>query len=253
MSISIENRIMSKEERKAKIKKFRQDRKLWFRNLKRVLKIKIKKPRLVFFGAKPETKSVVLANHVGAYGPLTLEMYADFPIRMWGTHHMNTGFKELWKYLTETYYHQKKGWNIHLARLFCIVAAPLTYMFYKGLRLISTYQDHRFKATIQESMDVLNNNENIVIFPEDSSQGYFDELTHFYKGFVVLCEVCFKKDMDLTIYTSYLRREDNVLLFSEPILYSELKKSFESREEMAAHLLNQCNDLGKIDLSLITE
>ncbi|MDI9503355.1 MAG: hypothetical protein QM205_00100 [Bacillota bacterium] len=244
---------MGREERKAKLKKFRQDRKLWYRNLKRVLKLKIKRPRFVFFGKQPETKSVVLSNHVGAYGPLTLEIYAQFPLRMWGTHHMNTSFKELWRYQTQIYYHQKKGWNIHLARLFCLLASPLTYMFYKGLRLISTYQDHRFKTTLRESMEVLNNNENIVIFPEDSNQGYLDKMTHFYNGFVMLCEVCFKRNMDLSIYTSYLRQKDNVVLFSAPVLYSELKEKVSSREEIANYLLNQCNALGKVDLKEITD
>ena len=35
-----------------------------------------------------------------------------------------------------------KLWDVlfYLARLFCLIASPLTYLFYKGLRLVSTYK-----------------------------------------------------------------------------------------------------------------
>ena len=38
-----------------------------------------------------------------------------------------------------------------LARLFCLLASPLTFLFYKGLNLISTYKDSRLKITLEES------------------------------------------------------------------------------------------------------
>ena len=44
----------------------------------------------------------------------------------------------MYKYQTRVYYHEKKHWNLHLARLFCLLASPLTNLFYKGLNLIST-------------------------------------------------------------------------------------------------------------------
>jgi hypothetical protein len=170
---------------KKKTKKFRQDRKLWFRIFKTILKIRYRKPNFIYLGDKPTSQSIILSNHIGARVPLTLELYADFPIRFWGTHEMNTGLRNMYRYQTKTYYHGKKGWNIHLARLFCLLASPLTNIFYKGLRLISTYQDYRLRSTIQESLEVIQNGGNIVVFPEDSSEGYLDEMKSFYAGFAI--------------------------------------------------------------------
>lgn len=67
---------------------------------------------------------------------MSLELYADFPIRTWGTHEMNSGLSKMYRYQSRVYYHEKKGWNLHLARLFCLLASPLTNLFYKGFALL---------------------------------------------------------------------------------------------------------------------
>lgn len=238
---------------KKKTKKFRQDRKLWFRIFKGILRIRYRRPKFIYLGDKPTSQSIILSNHIGARVPLTLEMYADFPIRFWGTHEMNTGLKTTYRYLTRTYYHGKKGWNIHLARLFCLLASPLTNMFYRGLRLISTYQDYRLRTTIQESLAVIENGGNIVVFPEDSSEGYFDEMKSFYSGFALFAERALKKGIDMPIYVSYLRPKDNTYVFEKPILYSELKKQIPNKHDMAKHLLDKCNSLGKVELNTLNK
>ena len=91
-----------------KSQKFKQKRKAWYRCLKQILKIRYKKSQFIYLGDKPTERSIILSNHVGTDGPLGLEIYADFPIRMWGAHEMNSGLKKLYKYQTEVYYHEKK-------------------------------------------------------------------------------------------------------------------------------------------------
>ncbi|MGI6714495.1 MAG: hypothetical protein ACOX3K_05590 [Bacilli bacterium] len=234
-----------------KTKKFRQKRKLWFRGLKSFLRIRYRKPRFIYLGAKPTTNAIILSNHVGAAGPMILELHAEFPHRMWGTHEMNSGLRKLYRYQTRVYYHKKKGWNLHLARLFCLLASPLTNIYYRGLRLISTYQDHRLRDTLKESVEVLKGGENIVIFPEYSDEGYLEVLTKFYTGFAVLAESALKAGIDVSLYVAYLKLKENTFIFDEPILFSELKKIVDSREEIGQYLLEKCNALGQMDLAIV--
>ncbi len=159
-----------------KRKKIKQERKLWFRIFKLFIKLRYRKPRFVYLGDKPTAQSVVLTNHIGARVPLTLKLYGEFPMRFWGTHEMNTSLRMLYKHMTKDYYHETLGCIIHLARLFCLIASPLTYLFYKGLRLVSTYKDYRFRQSIDESIELIKKDKNIVIFPENSENGYLDEL-----------------------------------------------------------------------------
>ena len=146
------------------INKPKKKRKLWYRCLKQIMKIRYKKPTFMFLGEDFGNGCIILSNHEGTDAPMSLEIYCDSPTRMWGAHEMNSGLVSMYKYQTKVYYHEKKGWNLGLARLFCLIASPLTNLFYKGLNLISTYRDNRFIKTIRESLDSLNKGENIVIW-----------------------------------------------------------------------------------------
>lgn len=231
-----------------KTKKFKQNRKAWYRGLKHILKIRYKKTQFIYLGDKPTKHSIILSNHVGTDAPLSLEIYADFPIRMWGTNEMNSGLRKMYKYQSRVYYHEKKGWNLHLARLFCLLASPLTNLFYKGLKLISTYHDARLRKTLDESfIAIRDNGENIVIFPEDSSDGYCDELKAFYAGFVLLAEKCLNNGIDVYVYACYFKKKERQYIFDAPTKYSELKEKFGDRNAIAKHLCERCNVVGKME------
>ncbi|MDE6558043.1 MAG: hypothetical protein K2K39_02940 [Clostridia bacterium] len=229
-------------------KRFRQKRKPWFRAFKQIVRVRYRKPKFTYLGDKPTTRSIILSNHVGAAAPLIFELYADFPIRMWGTWEMTMGLKSVYKYLTNVYYHQKRHWNIHRARMSCLFAAPFTNLYYKGMNLIPTYPDARFLKTVKTSLKAIRDDgDNIVIFPEDSHDGYFDELNKFYGGFVVFAQALLKHGVDVPIFVAYYKKRKHEFVFDKPILFSKLKERFNSREEIAGYLLDKCNALGNSD------
>ncbi len=224
--------------------------KWWFRGLKTLMQCRYKAPEFVYLEGKPfEDGSLILSNHEGTDAPMSLEMYLDKPVRMWGAHEMNSGLIKMYKYQTRVYFHEKKHWNLHLARLFCLIATPLTNLFYKGLNLISTYKDVRFFGTIKESYKAIQNKENIVVYPEDSSKGYLATLEGFYAGFMVFAESCYKKSLDIPIVVSYFRKEQKVFVFDKPIMYSELMEKYQTKEKAIEYLLNRCNEIGSMNLS----
>jgi 1-acyl-sn-glycerol-3-phosphate acyltransferase len=170
----------------------------------------------------------------------------DKPIRFWGAHEMNSGLVKMYKYQTRVYYHEKKHWNLHLARLFCLIASPLTNLFYAGLDLISTYKDTRFKKTINESLEAVKNGQSIVVFPEDSKNGYLAELEGFYAGFVLFAEACKRQGIDIPIYVSYFKKEEKIYVIDKPVLYSELVAEYGDKKQIADKLRLRCNELGKM-------
>lgn len=222
------------------------NRKLWFKMLKKLMVGRYKRPVFIYLGEGFGESSIIVSNHEGTDAPLSLELYCDQPLRMWGAHEMNSGLVPMYKYQSEIYFHKRKHWNIHLARTFCLIASPLTNMFYKGLNLISTYKDARFKRTIRESLEALQQGESVVVFPEKAENGYLPELEGFFLGFVVLAEVCYKKGMDVPIYVTYFKKKDLQYVVDAPIRYSELMRDGATREEIAKRLLDRCNELGRM-------
>ena len=221
-------------------------RKTYFRILKCIMKIRYKEPRFVYLGEPFVNGALILSNHEGTDSPMSLEIYCDKPIRMWGAHEMNSGLVSLYKYQSKIYFHEKKHWNIHLSRLFCLIASPLTHLFYSGFDLISTYKDVRLIKTLRESIEALKSGDNVVVFPEDSTNGYLSELEGFHEGFVLLADTCKKKGMDLPIYVSYFRKSDRTYIFDAPIMYSDLCATYKNRAEIARYLCSRCNELGKM-------
>ena len=88
--------------------------------------------------------------------------------------------------------------------------------------------------------------ENIVVFPENSENGYLEELEGFHAGFVLLAEMARKNGMDVPIYVTYFKKKEKVYIIDKPVFYSQLCKSGATKEEIAKVLLDKCNNLGKM-------
>lgn len=239
--------LIEHEAKNAELQKCSQiyKRRPWFEGVKKIIRIFIKKTSFEYLGEKPEGKAIILCNHVGTAAPLAWELYSKLPFRFWGADEMNQSLASLYKYQSRVFYHEKKGWNLHLARLFCLIASPLTYMFYRGLELISTYHDTRFRKTISESLEAFEENRAVIIFPEISDKGYLDVLEGFHAGFTVLGGIALKKGTDLPVYVAYFKKGEKRCIVDKPVMWSSLEKQYESREEIAEALCNRCNELGQ--------
>lgn len=161
---------------------------------------------------------------------------------------MNSGLKSVYKYLSDIYFYEKKHWNHTCARLFSIIAAPFANLFYKGMRLISTYPNSRFKSTITKSLEVLKDDQNLIIFPEDSRKGYYDKLSNFFAGFVVLGNVCLKRGEDLPVYLAYYKKKKKTFVIDKPIMFSELVKGATDRQQIADKMCERINSLREVDI-----
>lgn len=224
----------------------RINRNPFWRFLSSIIRIFTKKPKYVFLGEEFKDQSLYVSNHVGAKVPLALELYFPKLFRFWGVHSMNDNFKARYKYLSITYFHEKKHINKTLARIIAVVATPVLGVFYWGIRLLPTYNDARLIPTIRKSIDILKENQSIVIFPEDSSTGYHDVLTHYFPGFVLLAKKAFQQGIDLDIYNMYFQKKHRRFIVDKPIKYSELIKQNISGEEIAEMFRIRANELGQM-------
>lgn len=240
---------LKKEKNTAKKRK----RGIGLRILKPLMLGRYKRPDFIFLDKEGlKDGAIILSNHAGTDGPLSLEFYLGHKVAFWGAHEMTSGVVSTYRYQTRVYYHEKKHWNLFLARLFCLLASPLTNIFYSGLDMISTYQDARFVKTLRESIDRLSCGENIVIFPEDSTRGYLDELDGFHAGCVSLMQMCDRRGVDVPVYVAYFRKKDMKYIFDKPVMLSELVALTPSKEQLAAQLCERCNALGRMSAEELT-
>lgn len=216
----------------------------WFRRFKGFLRIFVRKPKYVFLGSHPENSSIIMLNHVGASSPVLTELYFEPRIRFWGTYEMTEGLKSARKYLTTTYLHDKKHMPKIIAKILGTIISPFVNIFYKGLKLIPTYKDMRFAKTYRLTVEALDKGEKLVIFPEDSHDGYHDHLTHFYSGGIYIAEKYLPKK-DLTIYVGYYIKKLRTFIFDKGYKYTELKEKYQDNDSISEFLCERCNELGE--------
>lgn len=238
---------MSKKEKTQNIDNLEKNRKRFsFKLAKFINFVMVRKPKVKYLGEEfPNEPILLLANHVGKKTPVKIELYYPRDFRMWGTHEMTEGLKAVHRYLTVTYYHQKKHLPKWFAWIVGTLASPFANMFYKGMRLIPTYTDYRFVTSIKRSIRTIEKGKDIVIYPEDSTNGYKEQLTYLHPGFASLLEMVYQRGKDLPVYVAYLNKRKNLFIVSERMHYSKLKEQygdFESIAEAMRQLINSLMD-----------
>lgn len=205
------------------------------------------KPKVKYLGQGfVDEPFMFLVNHASRKAPTKIELFFPRDFRMWGTHELTEGFKEIHKYLTTTYFHQKKHYPKFWAKIVGTLASPFFYSFYRGMRIIPTYRDFRFMNTIKMSVDYINQGKPIVIYPEDSSEGYKTKIEKFFNGYLSLLDFAFKKGIDLNIYVSYFQNENNTFYIDEPIKYSVLREKFENNyDQISESLRTRMNQIAE--------
>lgn len=189
-------------------------------------------------------KCILVANHSKKSGPMACEIALPIFTVKWGAHEMLGNYNSRRRYLKNIFYIKKQKYSKFRASIKAAFEAIFSKMVYKGIKLIGTYPDARLKNTLKKSIKVLNDNKAILIFPEDSNEGYFDEMTHFFPGFVILSEYYYKMyNEDLPIFPIYYKRDKKKMVVGEAIYVQDLIKQGMDREEIAQYYRDAVNNL----------
>ncbi len=221
-----------------------QKRKPFFRGFKQFLKIFIRKPKFICLGGMPEEKAIIVSNHSAASGPLTIELYYPRFFIPWGTFEMCRNYRGRFQYLYRVYYRQKKKYPAFFAYVFAAVAAAVTRGVYKGMQLLPTYPDARLIGTIRKSIEILDDGKSILIFPEDSSDGYKEFLTEYYPGFVFVAKTYRRlRGEDLPVYNCYFHKKKKLFIVDRLVRIGALLDKGMTEREIAALFRDRVNAL----------
>lgn len=217
----------------------------FFRFVKSILRLFKRKPKFINYNDSVlEDGAIYLTNHNAASGPLIYELYFPKQFRYWGTYEMCGTYRERWNYLANIYFPNKKHIAKWLSKVLATIVTPFMFMFYKGMQVIPTYPDSRLRSTLKTSMQELQNNISVIIFPENSSNGYYDELIEYFAGFLLLAKQYYLKfGKDLKIYNMYYCKKKNAIIIAKAISYLELTKISNNHKIIANYLKEQANEL----------
>jgi hypothetical protein len=213
----------------------------WFIHLVKWGIRKIKhKPHIIGDISKIPNQAIFISNHNGASGPMNLITFFPRILVPWGTYQMTQGYFSRWKYLYHTFYLKKLKYSKFRSFLLATCFGMISKILYQGVKLIPSFPDVRMKHTINISIKHLEVGNSILIFPEDSSSGYKDEIESFHSGFIYLHKAYQKKyEQILPIVPIFYSKKENTIIIGE-IEYVDYKKT---RHDLANHFRVIINEL----------
>lgn len=204
----------------------------------------VKVKSVEFEGERFPDVCIILSNHNNKKGPVVYEMNLPIHHITWGAHQMLGSYKDRFLYLRDVFYMQKNGVKKFKATLRAGFEAIFSVYFYRGIKVLPTYPDARFRKTLRYSLQVLESGAAVSLYPEDSNEGYFDEMTHFHSGFVVLSQTYFKKTgVDLPVFPMYYGRKKNKIVIGKPFYVQELFSKGYDRDGVAEFFKDEVNRL----------
>lgn len=223
----------------------------FFKIVKWVLRLFYRRPKIKYLTDEtiPEN-CIIISNHDSKRGPMVLELYLPVFNVKWGAHEMLGNYSSRMHYLRDVYYRQKKGYNMVIATIFACFEAFFSKWLYKGMKFIGTYPDARLVKTLGDSLTVLKDGASILIFPENSSEGYKEELSEFFPGFVMLAEQYYRRNKkDIPICPIYYNPKKSVICVDKTYTIREFAQQGMKRDQIAEQFRQIVNDLYRKSLT----
>ncbi len=215
----------------------------WF--FKRIFRLYFRRPEIINLAGDIEKRSIIVSNHAAKSGPPAIDAFFPIPSAKWGAYQMLGNFKSRREYMRDVLYTKKLGKKLTPWISFkSSVAAIFSPMVYKGLRVMPSYPDTRFFGQLRDSAEVLNSGLAVMIYPENSNDGYKDVLTEFYTGFVLLSQYYYKKyGEDLPIYPVHYCIKKRIMVIGKPMYVQEMIKEGLNRYQIADKYCQAVNQL----------
>ena len=180
-------------------------------------------------------KCIMIGNHFAASGPFNYKIFIkhqlDHSFMFWAAWQMHGGFNRRRRYMYNTFYRQKLGYGRFRSWFLSIITGWATGTLYKTAGTIPVYYDARLKDTFKYSLECLEKGVSVMIFPENSNDGYKDIITDFYSGYLALTKLHYKRHgEDLPMHILRYEKNPSKIVIGKAFYYQELAKTYTDSE-----------------------
>ena len=218
----------------------------FYKFIRLLMPLIFKKPKkIINMAGDLNGKGLIVCNHSAKSGPPALTTHFPVPTAQVGAYEMLGDYKTRRAYLHDVLYIKKLGKKPGLGTsIKCSIMARLSLKMYRGMRIIPSFPDNRFKKTLRYTEQVLNEDTPIIIYPENSNEGYKEVLTEFFPGFVMIAENYYRKTgIDIPVYPTYYSLKKRIMVINKPLYVQDLIKQGLNREQIAEKFRLEVNQL----------
>ena len=159
----------------------------------------------------------------------------------WGNNLFTRSKKEACAALTDAYI--RGGTPKWFAKIIGFFGGPFVHFGFKQSNVIPVYRDMRMFLTFKQSVEIYEAGKSIVLFPEDSSNGFSYDIKKIMPGFLILARQLKEKGHDPYIICAQESPNYKIIILDKPIKLSELDKNYKTDDEILEYCRNTINNL----------
>ncbi len=162
-----------------------------FLTVKKLVKFFYGKKEIIGLEKIPENNCIIVGNHTQTNGPLIGELYLPDSCYIWCAADMMK-LRTVPPYAFKDFWSQKRKWTHPFYKALSYIIAPLAAYLFSNARTVAVYRDKRVMSTFRETVALLKEGANILIFPERNEK-YNNILYKFDENFVDVARLYYKK------------------------------------------------------------
>lgn len=206
--------------------------------------VKLFYPKITVEGAEylPEESCIIVGNHTQMNGPICGELYVPGKRSIWCAWQMMY-LKEVPAYAFRDFWSAKPRITRWSYKLLSYIIAPLSVCVFNNAHTIPVYHDGRIITTFKQTIAALQENTNIVIFPE-CYEPYNHIVNQFQEKFIDIAKLYNKKTgKALAFVPMYIAPNLKKLCLGKPILYNPENAIDEERRRISNYLMEQITEI----------
>lgn len=185
-----------------------------------------------------DNASIVIGNHTQMNGPIACELYFPGKSYTWCIGEM-MHLKSVPKYAYQDFWSQKPKVLRPMYRVAAYLIAPLASYLMSSAKTIGVYKDGGIISTFKKTVKALEEDANVVIFPEYDKQ-YNHILYDFKRRFVDVAKLYYKKTgKELNFVPMYIAPKLKKMYLSKPIRFDASNNIEDERERICQYLIDE--------------
>lgn len=216
---------------------------LSYRVLKRIVRTLYPKMRVEGLENIPAGGAVIVGNHAHAYGPIGVELYLKNRYTWCAAQMMD--LKEAPAYSFQDFWSMKPRYTHPFYRILSFLTAPLCVLAFNNADTIPVYRDVRVMKTFRETLRLLREGKNIVIFPEHTVP-HNNIVYDFQDRFIDLGRMYFNMNQkELSFVPMYIAPRLKKIILGKPIRYRADASADQERRRIREELMEAVTRLGR--------
>lgn len=186
----------------------------------------------------PEESCIVVGNHTQMNGPICGELYFPGKRKIWCAYQMMY-LKEVPAYAFQDFWSGKPRWIRWFYKLLSYIIAPISTCVFNNASTIPVYRDNRLVKTFKQTISALEDNTNVIIFPE-CYMPYNHIVNQFQNHFIDVAKLYYKRtDKKVSFVPVYLAPRLKRMVIGKPVQFDSGASMDQERERICQYLMEE--------------